>query len=99
IKKVAHLAYHKAHYAAKQIDTLPGYGVDMSKPFFNEFMVKCPVPVEQVNATLIENGIVGGYDLGQDYDHMANTMLLAVTEMNRKDEIDALVEVLRDIQA
>ncbi|MEM6527296.1 MAG: aminomethyl-transferring glycine dehydrogenase subunit GcvPA [Chloroflexota bacterium] len=99
IKKVATLSYHKAHYAAQQIDAIPGYSVDMSKPFFNEFMVKCPVDVEQVNTTLIENGIVGDYDLSQDYDHMANTMLLAVTEMNRKGEIDALVNVLRDIQA
>ena len=45
LRKVAELSYHKAHYAADQIDELDGYAVDRSQPFFNEFVVKCPVPV------------------------------------------------------
>jgi len=97
MKHVAQLCYHKAHYAAKQIDALPGYTVDMSKPFFNEFIVKCPVPVADVNAALIEAGIVGGYDLGQDYPQLDGHMLLCVTEMNSRAEIDVLVETLGEI--
>jgi glycine dehydrogenase subunit 1 len=97
IKEVAKLNYHKAHYAANQIDALSGYEVDFSKPFFNEFVVKCPVPVAEVNAHLIEQGIVGGYDLGQDYDHLSGHMLVAVTEMNRRDEIDQLVSTLSEL--
>ncbi len=97
IRKVAELCYHKAHYAAKQIDALPGYKVDMSKPFFHEFAVKCPRPVSAVNEALIDKGIIGGYDLGQDYAHLRDNMLLCVTEMNGKDEIDALVAALKEI--
>ncbi len=98
IKQVAHLNYHKAHYAARQIDDLPGFTVDTSKPFFNEFVVKCPVPVANVNGHLIEQGIVGGYDLGTDYDHLENHMLLAVTEMNSREEIDLLVRALSEVK-
>ncbi len=47
------LCYHKAHYAADQIDALDGYAVDRSKPFFNEFVVNCPVPVQQINDRLL----------------------------------------------
>lgn len=94
LKKVAELCYHKAHYAASEIDKLAGYSVDRSLPFFHEFVVKCPVSVAQVNAALIEEGIVGGYDLGQDYPHLKDHMLIAVTETNSKAEIDALVAVL-----
>ena len=36
----------------------------MSKPFFHEFVVKCPRPVAEINDKLIEKGIIGGYDLG-----------------------------------
>ena len=97
-RKVAELCYHKAHYAADQIALLEGYEVQREKPFFNEFVVKCPVPVEAINRELINRGIVGGYDLGQDYPHLENHMLLAVTEMNRKDEIDALVAALSEVQ-
>ncbi len=97
IKQVARLCYHKAQYAAKQIDAIDGFSVDFSKPFFNEFMVKCPAPVSEINGALVANGIIGGYDLGQDYDHLQNTMLVAVTEMNRRDEIDMLAAMLAEI--
>lgn len=94
LRQVAELNYHKAHYAAQQINALPGFSVDFSKPFFNEFVVKCPKSVEEINDTLIEEGIIGGYDLQADYG-LENTMLLCVTEMNSKDEIDMLVSLLR----
>src|SRR5690606_8166596 len=57
LKKVATLNYHKAHYAAKEIDKIDGYKVLSEKVFFNEFAVKCLRPVEEINAALIENGI------------------------------------------
>ncbi|MBZ0297243.1 MAG: aminomethyl-transferring glycine dehydrogenase subunit GcvPA [Anaerolineae bacterium] len=99
MRKVGELCYHKAHYAAKQIDSLDGYSVDMSKPFFNEFVVECPRPVSEINEALLEQGIIGGYDLSADYPHLKNHMLLCVTEMNAKDEIDAVVEVLGEIKS
>lgn len=98
LRKVAELNYHKAHYAADQIDKVSGYQVKRDKPFFNEFVVKCPRPVSEINDDLIAEGIIGGYDLGKDYPHLANHMLLCVTEMNGKDEIDALVEVLGSVK-
>jgi glycine dehydrogenase subunit 1 len=97
LKTVAELCYHKAHYAAQQINGVPGFQVDMDKPFFNEFVVKCPKPVQEINDVLIEKGIIGGYDLGQDYPHLKDHLLAAVTELNRKDEIDTLVEALKEI--
>lgn len=94
LQHVGKLNYHKAHYTATEIDKLDGYTVDMSKPFFNEFVVSCPRPIAEVNDALLEQGIVGGYDLGQEYSHLENSMLLCVTEVNSKDEIDILVETL-----
>lgn len=95
LRHVAELCYHKAHYAAAEIEKLAGFSVDRSLPFFNEFVIKCPVPVEKANAALLEQGIIGGYDLGADYPHLAGHMLIAVTETNSKAEIDALVETLK----
>lgn len=94
MKQAAELCYHKAHYAAAQIAALPGYQVDMSRPFFHEFVVRCPMPVKALNAALAEQGILGGYDLGQDYPTLENHMLLCVTETNRRREIDLLVQVM-----
>ena len=97
LKKVSKLNYHKAHYAAQEIDKIDGYKVLNEKTFFNEFAVKCLRPVAEINDMLIENGIIGGYDLGQDYPHLKDHMLIAVTEMNSKEEIDLMVEVLRSM--
>jgi glycine dehydrogenase subunit 1 len=97
LRQVAELNYHKAHYAATQIDTVTGYEVLRAKAFFNEFVVKTPKAVREINAALIENGIIGGYDLGQDYPSLQNHMVVCVTEMNSKEEIDALVEILEEV--
>ena len=95
-RQVAELCYHKAHYAAGKIGKLKGYSLSFDTPFFHEFSVTCPKPVAEINAHLLEHGFLGGYDLGQDYPSLQNAMLLAVTEMNTKDEIDALVDVLAE---
>jgi glycine cleavage system P protein (glycine dehydrogenase) subunit 1 len=97
LRQVAELCYHKAHYAAEQLSKLPGMGLCFSEPYFHEFALCVGQPVEQVNAHLLEHGIIGGYDLGQDYPALKDHMLIAVTEMNSKEEIDALVEVLAEV--
>ena len=67
MRAVAELCYHKAHYAAEEIDKLEKYTVVSEGPFFNEFVVECPVPVAELNKRLLEAGILGGYDLQMDY--------------------------------
>jgi glycine dehydrogenase subunit 1 len=97
VRRVAELCYHKAHYAAQRISEIPGYSVNTTLPFFQEFVVTCPRPVQEINAKLLEDyRIIGGYDLGKDYPDRAGQMLLAVTETNPKDEIDELVDGLTE---
>lgn len=95
LRKVAELCYHKAHYAASELSALPGFKIENGRLFFKEFPLQCPGPVEAINDYLLnEWGIIGGYDLGRDYPELANTMLVCVTEMNTREEIDTLVEAL-----
>jgi glycine dehydrogenase subunit 1 len=99
LEQVAKLCYHKSHYAAGQIGALKGYSVNPQspgKPFFKEFVVKCPKPVAEINDLLLDEfDIIGGYDLGRDDPHLKQHMLVAVTETNTKQEIDDLVEGLK----
>jgi glycine dehydrogenase subunit 1 len=97
-REVAEACYHKAHYAAERISTLDGYRLWSKDPFFNEFVVECPVSVGDLNHHLLENSIIGGYDLGKDYPGMENCMLIAVTEMNSKEDIDLLVDILAEVE-
>ncbi len=97
LHQVAELNYHKAHHAAARIHDLPKYSLWSSAPFFNEFVIQCPIPVAEINDHLLEHDILGGYDLSQDYPALTNHMLLAVTEMNSHEEIEMLVEALREV--
>ena len=100
---MAELCYHKAHYAAERIAGLAGYRLPLEGAFFNEFVVGCPRPVAEVNRALLEKGIVGGLDVSPGTaaglkDGLRglpeHAMLLCVTEMNTRQEIDRLVEGL-----
>src|SRR5512132_3109213 len=97
LRQVANLCYQKAHYAAAQLSQIDGMGLCFTEPFFHEFALCVGRPVEEVNAHLLEHGILGGYDLGQDYPALKDHMLVAVTEMNSKQDIDVLVEVLSEV--
>lgn len=98
IRRVAELCYHRAHYAANQIAQISGYQVHNDQhPFFKEFVVQCPKPVPEINAALAERGIIGGYNLTPEEPQLGDAMLLCVTEMNSKEDIDNLVETLRNI--
>ncbi len=99
LRQVAELCYHKAHYAARKINALPGYRVNLKQEFFNEFVVECPRPVAEINQRLQEQKIIGGYDLSKDYPHLGSAMLVAVTEMNTKEQIDALARALAQVKS
>ena len=91
LRQVAELCYHKAHYAAAQIAGLPGYSLPLAGTFFQEFVIAGPQPPEAINRRLLADNILGGLDIS---DQVTNGMLLCVTEMNSRADIDALVKVL-----
>ena len=98
LQQVAELCFHKAHYASKQISDIPGFSLWSSEPFFNEFIIQTPIPVSEINDHLLDHDILGGYDLSQAYPNLSNHMLVAFTEMNSRQEIDRLVEILSEVQ-
>ena len=103
LRQVAELCYHKAHYAAAQIAKLPGYSLPFPSTFFQEFVVQCPTKPATINRRLLEQNILGGLDLSRPpYSSPlpmgdgegGNYMLLCATEMNTKEDIEALVSAL-----
>ncbi len=97
LRQVAEVCYHRAHYAASGIAKVPGFELLSSWPFFKEFVVRCPISVEELNDRLLEHGFIGGFDLSRTHPHLGQAMLLCVTEMVPVPEIDRLVRVLREV--
>jgi glycine dehydrogenase subunit 1 len=96
LQAVAKLCYDKAHYTAKEISKIHGYRILNQRPFFHEFVVSCPQAPSDINQHLLDHGMIGGYDLSEEYPMLGNAMLIAVTEMINKEDIDDLCELLKE---
>ncbi len=94
IQEVATLNINKAHFAKQRLAEVPGVEAVFDQPFFNEFVIKVNRPVREVNEKLLAQGILAGYDLGQDYPELENHLLVAVTEIRTKEEIEAFAKGL-----
>ncbi len=97
LQQVANLCYQKAHYAADQLGKMKDFTLPSKEPFFHEFVLVCSKPASEINQRLLENGIFGGYDLGKDYPTLSGDLLIKSFAMNSKEEIDSLVESLKEI--
>jgi glycine dehydrogenase subunit 1 len=89
LREVAELSISKAHYLVGKLQEA-GFALRYPEaPFLWEFAVEMS-DVSRSNEALLENGIVGGLDLGD------GAMLVAVTEKRTKEELDAFVEVVKN---
>ncbi|UYZ20739.1 aminomethyl-transferring glycine dehydrogenase subunit GcvPA [Mesobacillus jeotgali] len=98
VREMAVANIQKAHYAKKAFKE-NGFEIAFEGSTFNEFVVKLNKPVKEVNQKLLEKGIIGGYDLERDDSSLENHMLVAVTELRTKEEIDTFVKEMGDINA
>ncbi len=96
LRHIAELCYHKSHYAASLISEIPGYSLPVEGTFFQEFVVECPAPPSEINRRLLERKIIGGLDVSEQVD---NGMLVCVTEMNSREEIEGLASALAEVSA
>ncbi|HBC4232658.1 TPA: aminomethyl-transferring glycine dehydrogenase subunit GcvPA [Staphylococcus aureus] len=85
VQNIEHANYAKQQFIKKGFEVLDGTS-------FNEFVVKFDKPIQQVNEELVKYNIIGGFDLGVVSDDFKNHMLIAVTELRTKDEIDTFIE-------
>lgn len=97
LKEVAELNLERAHQLAAKINHIKGFSVNTQTPFFNEFVVTCPVPAAQVITTLEKHGIAAGYDLGQLCPQLKNCLLVCATEMRTEEDLQAYAHALGEI--
>ncbi|HGZ5682383.1 TPA: aminomethyl-transferring glycine dehydrogenase subunit GcvPA [Staphylococcus aureus] len=90
VQNIEHANYAKQQFIKKGFEVLDGTS-------FNEFVVKFDKPIQQVNEELVKYNIIGGFDLGVVSDDFKNHMLIAVTELRTKDEIDTFVEKVGEL--
>jgi glycine dehydrogenase subunit 1 len=96
MRELALQNYHKAHYFRSRLALLPGVQVPFDGPFFNEFVVKFP-KAEAIQSAMLEKGYFFGISLGEYYSELQDCVLLNVTEVRTRAEMDAAVTELEGL--
>ncbi|HPU63629.1 MAG TPA: aminomethyl-transferring glycine dehydrogenase subunit GcvPA [Mobilitalea sp.] len=91
LKRAAVLSMSKAHYLAKRLCEIDGYNLVYRGEFFNEFVTTVNTDADKILKVLEDHGILGGYPLS------SNQILWCATEVNTKEEIDMLIEILKEV--
>lgn len=98
MRRSSELCYQKAHAAASRVGEVPGFEVVDRGPWFQEFLVRSPLPPVTLAQKLDEQGVTAGLDVSSRPEPEAdNATLFCVTEATPTDDIDALIEGLRII--
>jgi len=89
--EMAYQSTQKAHYLAGEMIKIQGFELFYSQPFFQEFVVKTPVPADQIVKKAIMKNIFAGIAIDK------NLLMIAVTEKRTKEEIDAYLSFLQTL--
>ena len=99
LRQLAAENHRLACLAADRLAEVPGVSV-LNDSFFNEFTIRLGQDAREVVRTLADKGILAGVSLGRLYPHaedLADGLLVTLTETTSEDDIDALVEALKEV--
>ncbi|MCH7742243.1 MAG: aminomethyl-transferring glycine dehydrogenase subunit GcvPA [Proteobacteria bacterium] len=76
---------------------LPGVESRFPGAHFHEAALKLPVTAKKILAGMAEQGILGGYDLGQFSEELEDCVLVNVTETKTAEDIEKFVTCLASV--
>ena len=95
LRDLALLNHRRASYLKEKL-LGKGFECFITKPFFNEFVLRFS-NAAALYSRLCENGIIPGVLLGDYYPEFGDCFLFCVTESNTTQDIDHFIEVLEHI--
>ena len=93
LRRLAEVNVARAHEARDRLISEAKLEPCFSGPFFSEFVLRTSGLKALLERCAAEK-IVPGIDLGQWYPELQNCLLLCVTEMNEREEIERLVRII-----
>lgn len=90
LRRLAELNLQRATYTRQQLASIPGCRVPFTGPTFNEFVLETPKPAGALIRQLSEQRLIPGIDLGRFFPERSHQLLICVTEMNSREDIDRL---------
>ena len=99
LARVANESHARTNELVAALTKIKGVKVAFDKVRFHEAVLLLDRPVAPVIADLARRGIVGGFDLSNDYPELGNALLVCATETRTPADIkayaDALAETLK----
>jgi glycine dehydrogenase subunit 1 len=93
LRDIADLSATQARHVASAIESAGLGQRRFSGPYFAEVAIRLPDAARR-HAAMAERGVVAGYLLERDYPELADTLLLATTELTTDADVEALVAAL-----
>ncbi len=97
LRELALFNLRKADYLKNKLSKVSGFEIQFSADTFNEILLKCPRPANEIRDALLEHKILAGLPLGEYYPELTNSLLLCATEMNTVESIDRLADKLETV--
>jgi len=97
LEKLAKANLERGWYLRKKIEASSELGLKFSGANFNELVVELGVSGEEATRELIKDGILAGVPLTHHFPELENCLLVAVTELVDKSDIELLVKKLEEI--
>ncbi len=99
LSRVANESHRRTQELVAALTRVKGVKLAFERPRFHEAVLQLDRPVAPVIAELARRGIVGGFDLSNDYPELGNALLICATETRSSEDIqkyaDALTEALK----
>jgi glycine dehydrogenase subunit 1 len=103
LREVGEGIMQRSHYAMQQLNAIAGVKAPLLQaPHFKEFVVNfdgAGKTVAEINKTLLESGIYGGHDLSKEFPELGQSALYCVTEVHTSEDVDRLVDAVREVLA
>lgn len=95
MRQVAESTVRNTQYAIGELRK-KGIGPKFGGRVFGEFALSLPRSAVEVRDRMLERGFLAGLPLGEHYPGMENDLLVAVTEIRSKDQIDRYAQAMAD---
>jgi glycine dehydrogenase subunit 1 len=94
LRRVAMNSHINTNNLTEKLCSVKGVESVFDRVTFHEKVLRLPAAVKGVLNALADRGILGGYDLSEEFPELGNALLVCATETKTEDDINRYVTAL-----
>ena len=97
LARAAAASHAKQAELEKALSEIDGVEVIFDSPFYNESVVRLPMPVSELINQVAEHNVLAGFDLSEHYPELGNALLVCSTEKQTEQAVAALLDAMQQV--